>query len=82
MWIKADKCRLVRLAEAMKLDDELLTPAQAYAATKAKVSNPSMLKTILDRLKVSLAAISDCEGFGAIIPTVLFYQHLDAAMAA
>lgn len=73
--------RLVELSEQLPLDDQQLTPAQAYAAIRQEISNDEMLRPVLEALKVPLAGIVQCLGFGAVMPTPMFYMHLDSALS-
>lgn len=57
--------RLVELSELLKLDDESMTPAQAYTAVRETVPNDKFLRPTLDALKKPLGSMVQCHGFGA-----------------
>lgn len=78
LQVRADShSRLVQLSEQLDLSDDLITPAQAYAALSKDFPQAPILKRALADLKPRLAAVSHCEGLGAVIPTETFRQHLD-----
>jgi hypothetical protein len=70
----------VELSEQLQLDDEQLTPAMAYSVVRQEVPGDAALQPILRALKVPLASIAQCSGFGAWMPADMFYQHLDGAL--
>ncbi|KXL46223.1 MAG: hypothetical protein FE78DRAFT_31082 [Acidomyces sp. 'richmondensis'] len=74
--------KLVELSEQLQLDDQQLTPSQAYAAIRQEISSDEMLRPVLEALKVPLAGIVQCLGFGAVMETPLFYMHLDSVLSA
>jgi len=72
--------RLVKLSEHLQLDDEQMTPAQAYSAIRESVPSGEKLKSTLEALKVPLAGLVLCSGFGAWLPADTFWRHFDSAM--
>ncbi|KAK5121809.1 hypothetical protein LTR85_004684 [Meristemomyces frigidus] len=72
--------KLVELSEQLQLDDELMTPAQAYAMIRKELPSDDLLVPVLDMLKLPLASIVECLGFGAVMPSAKFYQHLDETL--
>lgn len=72
--------RLVELSEKLQLDAEQLTPAQAYSAIRESVPTDDFLCPVLEELKVPLAAFVQCSGFGAWMPTDVFYEHFDSVL--
>lgn len=64
--------RLVELAGMLDLDDEFVTPAQAYSAVRNTVPNEKFLRPTLEALKQPLGAITKCQGFGAGMDAVLY----------
>lgn len=73
-------CRLVELSEQLPLDDEQMTPAQAYAAVRREVPKNNMLRPVLNALKAPLASLVECLGLGSVLPANAFYQHLDVVL--
>lgn len=73
--------RLVELSEQLELDDELMTPAQAYAMVRMELPSDDLLRPVLGKLKVRLASIVQCSGFGTVMPSVKFYQHFDDVLS-
>ena len=61
--------RLVELSAKLELDEELMTPAQAYSAIRETVPNESYLQPTLEALKKPLASQMECRGFGACMDT-------------
>jgi hypothetical protein len=58
-------CRLVELSELLELDEDFMTPAQAYTAIRNNVPNERYLRPTLEMLKKPLASLVECHGFGA-----------------
>nr|POE51869.1 hypothetical protein CFP56_26076 [Quercus suber] len=59
--------RLVKLSERLPLDDEQLTPAQAYSAIRENVPSDDWLIPVLNALIVSLCRLAQCGGFGTVL---------------
>lgn len=72
--------RLVRMSENLPLDDEEITPAQAYSAVRGRVPNLQLIKPVLGTMKTVLAEHVSCKGFGSVMPTDLFCQHLERTL--
>ncbi|KAK5165562.1 uncharacterized protein LTR77_009091 [Saxophila tyrrhenica] len=72
--------KLVELSELLQLDEESLTPAQAYTAVRSNIPSEKWLRPTLDSLKTPLSSLVQCHGFGACMDAPMFWQHLDAAM--
>lgn len=72
--------RLVQLSEELALDDDQLTPAQAYSAIRECVPSDDHLRPTLEALKVPLAPFVQCSGFGAWMPADTFWQHFDGTV--
>ena len=53
----------------LELDDESLTPAQAYSAVRQMVPKESYLRPALEALKKPLGSLTQCHGFGACMDT-------------
>jgi hypothetical protein len=70
----------VELSEQLQLDDEQLTPAMAYSVVRQESPSDAALQPLLRALKVPLASMVQCSGFGAWMPADMFYQHLDGAL--
>lgn len=68
------------MSENLPLDDEDMTPAQAYSATREAVSEDQDLKPALDALKLLLASSVGCKGLGAVLPASVFWKHLDSTL--
>ncbi|QIW98855.1 hypothetical protein AMS68_004373 [Peltaster fructicola] len=73
--------KLVCLAERLELDDDFITPAQAYSAIKAQCPQPVLLRRVLATMKSALTALVQCQGFGAVMDTTKFNQCLAHALA-
>jgi hypothetical protein len=71
---------LIELSQQLQLDDEQMTPAQVYAAVREEVPTDDLLQPVLQSLKVPLASMVQCLGFGAVLPADMFYQHLDGVL--
>ncbi len=74
-------CRLVHLSEQLDLDDERLTPAMMYSAIRHELPGDEFLRPVLEALKVPLAMMAQCSGFGAYVEAHIFYQYLDEALS-
>ncbi len=74
-------CRLVHLSEQLELDDERLTPTMIYSAIRHELPGDEFLRPVLEALKVPLAMMAQCSGFGAYVETHVFYQYLDEALS-
>ena len=72
--------RLVVMSEQLPIDDSEMTPAQAYSAIRESVPDAAYVKPVMERLRVLLAPHMTCFGFGAVMPTVTFWEHLDAVL--
>ncbi|KAK1807217.1 hypothetical protein LTR12_018439, partial [Friedmanniomyces endolithicus] len=72
---------LVHLSEQLELDDERLTPAMIYSAIRHELPGDEFLRPVLEALKVPLAMMAQCSGFGAYVERHIFYQYLDEAMS-
>ncbi|KAK0259238.1 hypothetical protein B0A54_12366 [Friedmanniomyces endolithicus] len=73
--------KLVQLSEKLELDDERLTPAMIYSAIRHELPGDEFLRPVLEALKVPLAMMAQCSGFGAYVETHVFYQYLDEALS-
>ncbi|KAK0259762.1 hypothetical protein LTR29_003818 [Friedmanniomyces endolithicus] len=73
--------KLVHLSEQLELDDERLTPAMIYSAIRHELPGDEFLRPVLEALKVPLAMMAQCSGFGAYVETHVFYQYLDEALS-
>ena len=58
------------MSEDLKLDDEQLTPAQAYSAIRETVPSDEYLRPVLEELKNPLGSLVHCLGFGAVMDAV------------
>lgn len=67
----------MKLSEDLPLDDDEMTPAQAYSAIRQNVASDADLRPTLDALKVPLGCIIECRGYGSVIPSDQFWQHLE-----
>ncbi|KAK5693852.1 hypothetical protein LTR17_024965 [Elasticomyces elasticus] len=56
--------KLVHFSEQLDLDDEQLTPVMAYSAIKRELPSDEFLEPILEALKMPLASVVQCSGFG------------------
>ncbi|KAK3691302.1 hypothetical protein LTR37_018708 [Vermiconidia calcicola] len=63
--------KLVELSEMLDLDDELMTPAQAYSAIRETIPNQRYLRPSLELLKKPLASLVQCHGFGACMDAAM-----------
>ncbi|WPH04628.1 Hypothetical protein R9X50_00752100 [Acrodontium crateriforme] len=72
--------KLVKLSEDLPIDDDFITPAQAYAAIKEGVPSEELLRPTLDLLKAPLSGLVGCQGFGALMPTDAFWQQVDSVL--
>ncbi|KAK3049821.1 hypothetical protein LTR09_008997 [Extremus antarcticus] len=72
--------KLVELSQLLELDDESLTPAQAYMAVRGNVPDERWLRPTLESLKKPLGSLVQCHGFGACMDAPMFWQHFDSAM--
>lgn len=61
----------MELSEALELDEEAMTPAQAYSAVREAVPTDKYLRPTLDALKKPLASLVQCHGFGACMDTAM-----------
>lgn len=68
------------MSSNLPIDDEEITPAQAYSAIRDSVLNEQMLKPCLDALKLPLSGIVECRGFGTVMPTEMFWEHLHSVL--
>lgn len=64
------------MSENLPIDEEEITPAQAYSAIRDSVPSEDLLKPALDALKLPLSGIVECRGFGTVMPTDMFRQYL------
>ena len=55
----------------LELDDESLTPAQAYSAVRETVPNDKYLRPMLEALKKPLGSLVQCHGFGACMDAAM-----------
>ncbi|KAK6441045.1 hypothetical protein LTR95_002726 [Oleoguttula sp. CCFEE 5521] len=72
--------KLVALSEKLELDDEILTPAQAYAAVRRALPSGRALQPVLERLKGRLAKVVECCGLGTVVKTEVFEEHLSSVL--
>ncbi|OQO05641.1 hypothetical protein B0A48_09733 [Cryoendolithus antarcticus] len=72
--------KLVALSEKLALDDEILTPAQAYAAVRRALPSGTSLQPVLERLKELLAKVVECCGLGTVMKTEVFQEHLSSVL--
>jgi len=70
------------LSEQLELDDESMTPAQAYAAVRRAVLTDEMLRPILQALIVPLASVVECQGLGSVLPAGVFWEQLNQTLEA
>ncbi|KAK5683766.1 hypothetical protein LTR17_027227 [Elasticomyces elasticus] len=56
--------KLVHFSEQLDLDDEQFTPAMAYSAIKRELPSDEFLEPVLEALKIPLASVVQCSGFG------------------
>ncbi|KAF2723930.1 hypothetical protein K431DRAFT_282624 [Polychaeton citri CBS 116435] len=74
--------KLVAMSEHLQIDDEQITPSQAYSAIKDRLPNNDYLRPTLEALKEPLGSLVNCYGFGAVLSTELFWQFLDGVVQA
>ena len=55
----------------LQLDDEWMTPAQAYSAVRETVPNDNFLRPTLESLKKPLGSLVQCHGFGACMDSAM-----------
>lgn len=72
--------RLVAFSEQLQLNDEQVTPAQAYSTIRQEVPSEAFLVPVLEALKVPLGSLVQCSGFGAYMTAEMFYRHFDGAL--
>ena len=72
--------RLIALSTNLPIDEEEITPAQAYSALRNSVPSERLLQPALDALKGPLGGIVECRGFGTVMPTQVFRQYLGAVL--
>lgn len=68
------------MSEQLPIDDSEMKPAQAYSAVREAVSDAAYVKPVMEALKVLLAPHMVCFGFGAVMPAVPFWEHLDTVL--
>lgn len=68
------------MSSNLPIDDEEITPAQAYSAIRDAVASEEMLKPCLNALKLPLSGIVECRGFGTVMPTDMFRQYLHTTL--
>lgn len=68
------------MSSDLPIDEEEMTPAQAYSAIRDAVPSEEMLKPCMDALKLPLSGIVECRGFGTVMPTDMFRQYLHTAL--
>lgn len=56
----------------LEIDEEFVTPAQAYAAVRETVPNDDYLRPVLEALKKPLGNLVKCFGFGAGMDSTLY----------
>ena len=56
----------------LELDEESMTPAQAYSAVRETVPNDRFLRPALEALKKPLSSLVQCHGFGACMDTAMY----------
>ncbi|KAK5136312.1 hypothetical protein LTR08_003685 [Meristemomyces frigidus] len=71
--------KLVELSDDLPIDDELMTPAQAYSMIRMEIPSDD-LRPVLDGLKITLASLVRCSGLGAVMPSNLFFEHLNGML--
>ncbi|KAI6790243.1 hypothetical protein KC363_g7486 [Hortaea werneckii] len=78
--------KLVTLSSQLPVNDDMMTPAQAYSTICLELpllsSKNSSIGRIMEALKVPLSQKVSCFGFGAALPAVDFYAVFDSAMTA
>lgn len=47
---------------------------------RMEIPSDDFLRPVLDALKVTLASLVQCFGFGAVMPSNLFFEHLDGTL--
>ena len=55
----------------LELDDEIMTPAQAYSAVRETVPSDDFLRPALQTLKKPLGSLVQCHGFGACMDAAM-----------
>ncbi|KAH9825521.1 basic region leucin zipper [Teratosphaeria destructans] len=72
--------RLVELSAHLDLDDDQITPAQAYAAVRREVPCARDLRPVLEALRRPLALEVRCLGLGSVVPAQRFSEALDEVL--
>ena len=65
---------MVQLAGLLELDEDSMTPAQAYSAILASCPDEASLRAMLDAMKTSLGSEVTCQGFGAVMDAPKYAQ--------
>lgn len=72
--------RLIGLSIGLDLDDDQLTPAQAYAAVRDSVPGPAFVRPVLDALKGTLGGMVECRHFGSVVEAGGFWRCFEGAV--
>ncbi|KAF2162731.1 hypothetical protein M409DRAFT_69013 [Zasmidium cellare ATCC 36951] len=72
--------KLITLSSNLPIDEEEITPAQAYSVIRDSVPSEGLLKPCLEALKGPLSGIVECRGFGTVMPTDVFRRYLGATL--